>query len=650
MKINKIKINSYGKLKNKEINLKNNINIIYGKNESGKSTLLKFILNIFYGTSKNKKGKDISDFEKYKPWDGEEFSGKLSYELDNKNKYEIFREFNKKNPIIFNQKGEDITKEFNIDKNKGSEFFYEQTQINEEMFLATSIAMQQEVKIGKDTQSTLIQRLSNLLGTGEDNISYKKAIEKINKKQLEEIGTERSREKPINILEKNIEKNKNEINELKKYENILYEIEEEKNQIKNNIEKNQIKNNLLKEIKKIKDKNNIENEKIKIKEKINEENKNKITEIKNKIEIKEQEYLEKNNDKKYPDKKYEKNRLNNKLNIFFILLILINILWIIFIPKIIENKIIKYIFLLTVPTYLIFSLFLKNKLNKKLRNLEKNKREELEKIENEKNNLLNEKKIIEKNWQEINNEINKIKSENNSESNLEEYKLLNKYKNNLDEEEINNLLDTEKIEEEININEYKLNNDKLEINKLELKKDNIEPQLENLSKLEEELIAYEEQYENLQKINSSIELVKKLLEKAYEKMKNSVSPIFTEKLSKNIAKITKNKYTNLYFSDDQGLTIELDNGNYVPADRLSIGTIDQLYLSLRLAMLDEISKEKVPIILDEAFAYYDNDRLKNILIYLTSEFKDRQIIILTCTKREKEILDREKIKYNEVIL
>ena len=148
----------------------------------------------------------------------------------------------------------------------------------------------------------------------------------------------------------------------------------------------------------------------------------------------------------------------------------------------------------------------------------------------------------------------------------------------------------------------------------------------------------------------SIELTKKLLGNAYERMKNSVSPIFTEKLSKNIAKITKNKYTNLYFSDDQGLTIELDNGNYIPADRLSIGTIDQLYLSLRLAMLDEISNEKVPIILDEAFAYFDNDRLKNILIYLTSEFKDRQIIILTCTKREKEILDREKIKYNEVIL
>ena len=284
MKINKIKINSYGKLKNKEINLENNLNIIYGKNESGKSTLLKFILNIFYGASKNKKGKDISDFEKYKPWDTEEYSGKLTYELDNKNKYEIYREFNKKNPNIFNENGEDITKQFNIDRNKGSEFFYEQTQINEEMFLATSVAMQQEIKIEKNTQNILIQKISNLLETGEDNISYQKALDKLNKIQLEKIGTERSREKPINIIKKNIEINEQKIEELKKYENIKYELEEEKNKIKNNIEKKEIKNNLLKEIKIKNEKNNLENEKIKIKENIIEENKNKINIIKNNLE------------------------------------------------------------------------------------------------------------------------------------------------------------------------------------------------------------------------------------------------------------------------------------------------------------------------------------------------------------------------------
>ena len=648
MKINKIKINSYGKLKNKEINLENNLNIIYGKNESGKSTLLKFILNIFYGASRNKKGRDISDFEKYKPWDSDEYSGKLTYELDNKNKYEIYREFNRKNPNIFNEKGEDILKEFNIDKNKGSEFFYEQTQINEEMFLATSIAMQQEVKIGRDTQNILIQKISNLLETGEDNISYKKAVDKLNKMQLEKIGTERSREKPINIIRKNIDADEQKINELKKYENIQYEIEDERNKIKNELKEKEIKNELLKEIKIKNEKNNLENEKIKIKEKIIEENKNKINIIKNNLEKINQKIIEEKNYEKNIDGKYEKNKLNKKLNLFFILLIIINILWILFIPKTIENKIIKYIFLLTVPTYLIFYVFLKNKLNNKIKILEKNKNNNLEKINNEKNNLENEKNIYENNLEQLLNEINKIKSENNFKNNLEENKLINKYEKNINKNEINYLLKKENINQEINLLENEINDLKIEINKLELKKENIEPELENISSLEEELYSLKEQYNNLQKANESIELVKKLLTKAYDNMKNSVSPVFTEKLSNNIATITKGKYCKLTLNDEQGLIVELENGNYIPAERLSIGTIDQLYLSLRLAMLDEISHEKVPIILDEAFAYYDNERLKNILLYLVKEFRDRQIIILTCTNREINILKEENINYNFV--
>lgn len=650
MKINKIKINSYGKLKNKEINLENNLNIIYGKNESGKSTLLKFILNIFYGASKNKKGKDISDFEKYKPWDSEEYSGKLTYELDNKNKYEIYREFNKKNPNIYNENGEDILKEFNIDKNKGSEFFVEQTQINEEMLLATSIAMQQEIKIEKNTQNILIQKISNLLETGEDNISYKKAIEKLNKMQLEKIGTERSREKPINIIQKNIEINNNKINELKKYENIQYEIEEEKNKIKNKLEKNENKINLLKEIKNKNEKNNIENEKIKIKENIIEENKNKLNIINSNLEkINKKINIEKNEIKNI-NGKYKKNKLNKKLNLFLLIILLFNILWIIFIPKINNNIIIKYIFLLTVPTYLIFYFLQKNKLNKKIKIIEKNQKNNIEEINLEKNNLENSQKIYQENINNLLNEINKIKIENNFLNNLEENKIINKYEKNIEKNEINYLFKKENINSEINLTEMEINNLKIEKNKLDLQKENIEPQLENLSVLEEVQYSLQEQYSELRKNNESIELVKILLAKAYENMKNNISPIFTKKLSENITEITDGKYKKLTFNDEQGLIVELNNGNYISAERLSTGTIDQLYLSLRLAMLDEISNEKVPIILDESFAYYDNDRLKNILNYLVNEFNDRQIIIFTCSHREKDILTQENIHYNFVTI
>ena len=91
MNILNLKINNFGKLQNKQIEFDEHINLIIGNNESGKTTLLKFILGMFYGLSKNKNGKEITDLEKYTPWEAETFSGKLKYELDNNNKYEIYK-------------------------------------------------------------------------------------------------------------------------------------------------------------------------------------------------------------------------------------------------------------------------------------------------------------------------------------------------------------------------------------------------------------------------------------------------------------------------------------------------------------------------------------------------------------------------------
>ena len=179
MKINKLQINAFGNIENKEIELSENINIVYGKNETGKSTLLKFIVDSLYGISKNKRGKEFSDYDRYKPWKTEEFSGKLTYTLDNGKKYEVFRDFNKKNPKIYDEELNDISKEFTIDKNNGNQFFTEQTKIDEATFISTLVSMQQEVRLGKQEQNTLLQKLANLAGTGEDNVSYKKAIEKI---------------------------------------------------------------------------------------------------------------------------------------------------------------------------------------------------------------------------------------------------------------------------------------------------------------------------------------------------------------------------------------------------------------------------------------------------------------------------------------
>ena len=651
MKINKLKINSYGKLKEKEINLENGINLIYGENEAGKSTLIKFIINSFYGISKNKKGKEFSDYEKYKPWNGEEFSGKIDYELDNNGKYQIFRDFNKKNPKIFNEKMEEISKEFNIDKNKGNEFFYEQTKIDEDLFLSTLAINQKEIKLEKQTQNILIQKIANLVGTGDDNISYKRAIDRINRRQLDEIGSDRSREKPINLINRKIEELENEKQKLEKYKEYKYDFEDEENNLNEEILNLENENKFLVEIKLLNENQKIEKEKINIKENIKKENLEKINEIKNKInEIKNDN---KNIYEKYSEKKEIKNKRKNKLNkkiiLNLIILSLINFLQF----KIIKNKIFNYIFLLTVPIDLIISLFLINNKNKKIKNKEKIEKKFFEKINQEINNLKNEINILENNNDKLENEINKLKNNFNLKINLEKEKIKNKYLNKIEKNKINNYLDLielEKINFEIENIKNKINNLKLKLHSLDLDKKNIEPKLDDLSKIEEELSCNNEQKLSLQKLNLSIMLAKQILEKSYDEMKNSVTPKFTENLSNNISKITNGKYNKVKFNEETGLVVELENGDNVLAEKLSVGTIDQLYLSLRLSMVDELSEEKVPILLDEAFAFYDNSRLENILKYLNNNYKNRQIIIFTCTDREKDILNKNNIIFNYIQL
>lgn len=58
----------------------------------------------------------------------------------------------------------------------------------------------------------------------------------------------------------------------------------------------------------------------------------------------------------------------------------------------------------------------------------------------------------------------------------------------------------------------------------------------------------------------------------------------------------------------------------------------------------------MPIILDETFAYFDDNRLKNMLKFLSENYKDKQIIIFSCTEREIEVLENIRVNYNKVVI
>lgn len=554
------------------------------------------------------------------------FLGKLIYELDSKETYEVFREFKKKNPKIYNSNKEDISKNFNIDKNNGNQFFYEQTKVDEELFLSTIVSEQEEVRLDEKAQNTLVQKMTNLAGTGDDNTSFNKIIAKLNKRQLEEIGTLRSQDRPINIVTKKLEEIKKEQEELKQYSYKKYDIEEEKKQYKNMILEQTNTLKLVKELKKIKEKENIEKQKLELNQKLQQDYNKQIEELEEQISSIENKCNNNTN---------VKNTKKSKIHIILLSILVISTIAFIFI-----NKIVSIIIAIITSIYFIIYSYKQYKSKILKTNNTRQQNVEIAKLKNELSIIENTK---EKQTKELQNMQKQIEIETNQ--NLQQLKNSSTVKI----EEIEELYkkDLENFIDELSL---EINKNQVREHMLEVDKQNIIPKLEDLTKLEEQKQNLQQEKAMLEFNNNSINLAKEELQKAYNIMKQNVTPKFTQELSKIISKISKGKYQNVKFDEENGIVVEIENGDYTLAKNLSVGTIDQLYLALRLSTTSEISEENMPIILDEAFAYYDNERLQNIMEFLNSEYKNRQIIIFTCTNREKDVLEKMNLEYNLINL
>lgn len=699
MKIKNIKVNAYGNIENKDINLEEGINIIHGANESGKSTLLNYIISIFYGISRNKDGKALSDYEKYKPWNSNEFSGRISYKLENGEKYEIFRDFNKKNPKIYNDKLEDISDRFETDKKDGSKFFIEQMGIDKQMYLSTVVSTQEEVRLNEKNQNMLIQKIANLAGTGEDNVSYKKALIKLQEKIRDEIGTNKTSQKPINIIEKEIVEINNKIVETEKYRNRKYEIDAEKEQILSELKELEQQKQILQELQNSMKSEEETKNRLEIREKNRKDNIAKINELtnqKNTINAESErvqsaknhlqdiikghkENIEKLNSEieKIANEK-EETQEKEKPSISFIVITVVLAIALICSIILIKNYIVSGILGVAIIANIVFYVINKNKqkVNKaKLREkINQEKQYKREKLENQKQQIIanvnttekelekqeeEEKQVnselsmlkgqiilLEKNNEKITEEIEQDNKAIKEESNKNKQQIIEKYK----DKNINDLLYINDYQNYISKIEKTINNNRIRIKGLEIEYNTIVPQLDEMVVLEEKREADKEKLAELREKESIINIAIENLMDAYEEMKTTITPKFTKNLSESIQKISSNKYNKVTINDENGMIIENNRGEYVEAIKLSTGTIDQLYLALRLSMIDELSKENLPIILDESFAYSDNNRLKNMLQYLTSDLNNHQTIIFTCTDREQKMLEAMNIPYNVVEL
>ncbi len=115
-----------------------------------------------------------------------------------------------------------------------------------------------------------------------------------------------------------------------------------------------------------------------------------------------------------------------------------------------------------------------------------------------------------------------------------------------------------------------------------------------------------------------------------------------------VGSITGGVYTSL--SIDENLNVFMNTRTkLVPMEQVSSGTMDQIYLALRLATAKLIQgdREDLPLIFDDSFVLYDDERLRSALRWLAEAYGG-QIIIFTCHQREAQMLTANLMPYHLV--
>lgn len=576
MELKKLQINGFGNNENKVIELTDGINLLYGKNESGKSTIAGFIKSVFYGVNRNKAGNEFSEYEKYKPWKDIDFSGKIEYEIDGK-MYTVFRDFNRNNCKVYDEKGNDITSEFNKDKTRGSEIGLVHLGIDEETFMNTLFVMQNNVGVEIQSQKNVLQKLSNMLQSGQEGVSFEKIKAKLQKKVLDEIGTDRTRNKPINLLNKEIA---------------------DKEQTRLRLLSNRERKNILEANTK-----DIENQIKKIDD--------DVAQIKKVLEVREK-YVSLIDDKertyeltlKIKEKENQDKIAKSKAQFKYAMASLI-LVTLIAAGALVYFK--YYVWCFVEIILAICGMIMLEKTNK---------------IDINTNSLP---------------DLAVIKEELNKKEGKELEKLTQKgIKATFTQRRIQELRTL------LSGYEKKKNDLILDDHKIKLEESSLKENVEKLSDLEEQLTELQEKRERLLTKAKVMNIAIQKLEEAYEELKLEVIPEMERNIKEMIKETTDGKYLNVIYNNDEGILTENVVGELVPVSKLSLGTIDQMYLGFRLGISKKMGE--LPIILDESFAYYDNDRLKNVLKTLSKV--ERQIVIMTCSDREKEMLKELGIDYN----
>ena len=159
------------------------------------------------------------------------------------------------------------------------------------------------------------------------------------------------------------------------------------------------------------------------------------------------------------------------------------------------------------------------------------------------------------------------------------------------------------------------------------------------SALEADLARTDARLAKLEQTYAALTLALETLAQARQDLQRRFAPRITSGARQLLETMTGGRYDRLRLEEDLSLTAGTQQEETLrEALWRSDGTVDQLYLALRLAMAQELTPE-APLVLDEALARFDDDRLAAALEVLKQLAQNRQVILFTCQDREQRRME-----------
>ncbi|MCC7367233.1 MAG: AAA family ATPase [Chloroflexi bacterium] len=159
-----------------------------------------------------------------------------------------------------------------------------------------------------------------------------------------------------------------------------------------------------------------------------------------------------------------------------------------------------------------------------------------------------------------------------------------------------------------------------------------------VAEAEEQLATAEAELARIDALDHTLELTRSFLLRAQERVHRSIAPRLAEQVTAWLPLVTAGRYTEAIVDPASlAVGVRAENGIWRDAGLLSHGTAEQIYLLLRIALADQLTRhgELCPLILDDPTPHFDTERTLAVLDLLLKVAKDRQVILFS---QEPEIL------------